>query len=385
MVKNLPANAGDISNTGLIPGSGRPLTILTVIQFSIAPLLGVLFTGALGLHRQAKYASIFFSLNFLVELVLAPFGLVFYFNDEGYSRGDFFFIYIIFYFISLVYLVISMIVVGRRFNHRDFWTIGMILVILVAGIIPMTFFHINITYTAIGISASICYIYYNDLVQQDTKAELIKNQKKITEMQEKMISGLANLIENRDLDTGEHILRTSNYVRLIAVNSKKDGYYSDELTDHFVTLLCTLAPMHDIGKIIIPDNILKKPGRLTTEEFEIMKKHASAGATVVRDVLNGITDEEYLKFAQDIATYHHERWDGTGYPQGLKGEEIPLASRIMAIADVFDALISERCYKEPYSYEDAFAIIERESGTHFDPNLVKVFLDHRDEFISDNK
>ena len=367
------------------PAFAIPLTILTVIQFSIAPLLGVLFTGALGLHRQAKYASIFFSLNFLVELVLAPFGLVFYFNDEGYSRGDFFFIYIIFYFISLVYLVISMIVVGRRFNHRDFWTIGMILVILVAGIIPMTFFHINITYTAIGISASICYIYYNDLVQQDTKAELIKNQKKITEMQEKMISGLANLIENRDLDTGEHILRTSNYVRLIAVNSKKDGYYSDELTDHFVTLLCTLAPMHDIGKIIIPDNILKKPGRLTTEEFEIMKKHASAGATVVRDVLNGITDEEYLKFAQDIATYHHERWDGTGYPQGLKGEEIPLASRIMAIADVFDALISERCYKEPYSYEDAFAIIERESGTHFDPNLVKVFLDHRDEFISDNK
>ena len=139
--------------------------------------------------------------------------------------------------------------------------------------------------------------------------------------------------------------------------------------------------MHDIGKIIIPDSILRKPGRLTEEEFAEMKRHAELGGTVVREVLNGISDEEYLSFASDIATFHHERWDGTGYPDRLKGEEIPLSARIMAIADVFDALISERCYKKAMPPEEAFEIIRNESGSHFDPNLTKVFLDHKEMFI----
>jgi response regulator RpfG family c-di-GMP phosphodiesterase len=198
-----------------------------------------------------------------------------------------------------------------------------------------------------------------------------------------MISGLANLIENRDMDTGEHISRTSFYVKTLAQHAKNDGVYSDILTDHFIYLLYTLAPMHDIGKIIIPDNILKKPGKLTPEEFEEMKKHASVGGTVVKEVLNGITDEEYVSFAADIATYHHERWDGTGYPKRLKGDEIPLCARIMAIADVFDALVSERCYKKAMSPSEAIKIIEEEKGSHFDPKLVEVFLNHKEDFIAD--
>ena len=359
-----------------------PLTIITVIQFSLAPLLGVYFTGALGMHKQAQMASYFFSLNFFVEVILAPFGLVFVFDNEGYHRGDFFIIYEVFYFISLIYLVVSMVIVGNRFRHRDFFTIAMVFVILVAGIIPMTISKINITYIAIAICASLCYIYYNDLVQQDTKASLIQNEKKIQEMQEHMISGLANLIENRDFDTGEHVYRTSMYVKRLAECTRQENIYTDEINDRFITLLGTLAPMHDIGKIVVTDSILRKPGKLTKEEYEEMKKHASLGGRVIKDVLNGVTDEDYLKFACDIVTYHHEHWDGTGYPNGLKERDIPLSARIMAIADVFDALISERCYKKPIPTDEAIKEIEKEAGTHFDPELVKVFLKYKDDFIT---
>lgn len=357
-----------------------PLTIITVLQFSIAPMLGVFFTGALGLHHQAKIASFFFSLNLLVEVVAAPFGLIFYFNNEGYFRGDFFIVYEVFYFVSLIYLIISMVIVGRKFNHRDILTIVMILIILIAGIIPMTIYRLNITYIAIAICSSLCYIYYNDLVQQDIKAELIANQEKITKMQQQMTIGLANLVENRDMETGGHISRTSAFVRTLAEDAKRDGIYTKDLDEHYIKVLYTLAPLHDIGKIVIPDNILKKPGRLTTEEFEVMKKHASVGGEVVREVLEGVTDEETLSLASDIATYHHERWDGTGYPQGLKEEEIPLSARIMAIADVYDALVSERCYKKALTKEEAVAIIKAEAGTHFDPRLSEVFLKHQEEF-----
>ena len=152
------------------------------------------------------------------------------------------------------------------------------------------------------------------------------------------------------------------------------------IDDHFIELLYTLAPMHDVGKIVVSDRILCKPGKLTPEEFEDMKRHASEGGTIVRRVLSGITDEEYVTFAADIATYHHEKWNGKGYSKGLKGEEIPLSARIMAIADVFDALISKRCYKDAMSFEEAIAIIEEEAGEHFDPNLVAVFLRHKEEY-----
>ena len=364
------------------PSFATALTVLTVLQFSVAPLLAVLFSGALGLHHQKKVAVIFFAVSFATEVIAVPFGGIFYFNADGYFRGPLFFIYEAFYFVSLIYLVVNMVIAGRRFRHRDILTIGMILVILVAGIVPMTLFRLNVTYLAIAISASLCYIYYNDLVQQDTRDDLVANQKKMTQMQEHIISGLANLIENRDMETGEHISRTSAYVKTLAEAARNDGVYTEQLTDRFISMLCTLAPMHDIGKIIIPDHILRKPGKLTAEEFEEMKRHAAMGGTVVREVLSGITDEEYLSFAADIATYHHERWDGTGYPKGLKGEDIPLSARIMALADVFDALISERCYKKPFPLDQAFQIIRDESGSHFDPNLARVFLDHSAEFAA---
>ena len=357
------------------------LTIITVIQFSLAPLLGVLFIGALGLKYQKKIAIIYLGISAFVEILAAPFGWVFYFNQDGYFRGPCFIVYEIFYFASLIYLIICMVIVGKKFKNRDILTIGMVLVILISGILPMTIAKLHITYLAIAMSACICYIYYNDLVQQDIQYEFQENQKKISSMQEHIISGLANLIENRDLETGEHITRTKQYVKSLAEGARIDGVYDDVIDDHYVQLLYVLSPLHDIGKILISDTILKKPGKLTKEEFDDMKRHAQFGGSVVRDLLMGVTDEEYIAFASDIATYHHERWDGTGYPRGLKGREIPLSARIMAIADVYDALISERCYKKPMPVDQAVEIIKEESGTHFDPKLVEVFLNHKEDFI----
>ena len=213
------------------------------------------------------------------------------------------------------------------------------------------------------------------------KSVLIANQTKVSNMQSHIISGLSNLIENRDTETGEHVARTGKYVKTLAENAEKDGVYTDIIDEHFISLLYSLAPLHDVGKIVVSDQILKKPGKLTPEEFEEMKKHASAGGKVVRQILSGITDDEFIDFASDIATYHHEKWDGSGYPEHLSGDKIPLSARIMAIADVYDALTSERCYKKAMSPEKAFTIIQEESGTHFDPKLVEVFLKHKEEFI----
>ena len=351
-----------------------PLTVLTVIQFSLSPLLAVFFSGALGLHKEAKKAVKVFALNALVEISAVPFGLIFYFDDAGYHRGGFFWIYLVCYIVALIYLIVSMVVVGKRFRHRDSLTIVMIVVILVAGIAPMTLFNIHIAYISIGLGASLCYIYYNDLVQDDIMDDLIANQKKMSQMQTHTISGLSNLIESRDADTGGHVARTCRTVKAIAETARANGVHGDEIDDRFITMLYTLAPMHDVGKITVPDAILRKPGRLTDEEFGQIKLHAAAGGKIVRQILDGIADEEYINFASDIASYHHEKWDGTGYPEGLSGNAIPLCARIMAIADVYDALVSERCYKTAMSENEALEIIKSESGKHFEPELVTMFL-----------
>lgn len=224
-----------------------------------------------------------------------------------------------------------------------------------------------------------------DLIQKEKQAEFVANQEKISRMQAHIISGLANLIESRDLETGEHVARTRSYAKALSEFARADGVYADLLDDHFISLICRVAPLHDVGKIVVPDHILKKPGRLTPEEYNEMKRHASEGGRVVREVLEGVTDDEYLSFASDVATCHHEKWNGKGYPKGYSGEAIPLSARIMAIADVFDALVSERCYKEAMLPERAFEIIREEAGAHFDPNLAQVFLNHKDEFAELSK
>ena len=189
-------------------------------------------------------------------------------------------------------------------------------------------------------------------------------------IQDDILFSVANLIENRDTSTGSHVKRTSDIVRILALEiMKTDRKHSTS----FWNAVIKAAPMHDLGKIAISDSILRKPARLTPEEFEIIKTHAQKSVDIIDQVLKGIETEEFLTIAKNIARYHHERFDGSGYPSHLKGNEIPVEARVMAIADVFDALCSERPYKKPQTPEEASLIIEESMGTHFDPHLFSVF------------
>ncbi|MCR4557197.1 MAG: HD domain-containing protein [Saccharofermentans sp.] len=198
----------------------------------------------------------------------------------------------------------------------------------------------------------------------------------VMKMQDGLILLMADMVENRDSDTGDHIQKTAAYVRIILRGLKRKGYYLDKLTPTYMEYVEKSAPLHDVGKIRIPDAVLNKPGKLTPEEYEIMKTHASAGKEIINKAIdNTVEGENYLREACNMAAYHHERWDGKGYPEGLKGEEIPLSARVMAVADVFDALCSSRVYKPPFPIDDALKIIEEGKGTQFDPKCVEVFLE----------
>ena len=201
-------------------------------------------------------------------------------------------------------------------------------------------------------------------------------------MQTRVIDDLSALIETRDVGTGEHVIRTKEYVRMIAKEMQKRPKYADILTDPVIDEIVSAAPLHDVGKIAISDVILLKPGKLTKEEFDEMKKHTVKGGDMIQNIFSNLEDPSFLETAREIAVSHHEKWDGSGYPAGLKGEEIPISARIMAVADVFDALVSKRTYKDPMSPESAFDILEEETGTHFDPDIMSVVFDIRDDFIA---
>lgn len=223
---------------------------------------------------------------------------------------------------------------------------------------------------------------YKNQLEEDNECKtrtLFEHNRKMLAIQENTIIGMANLIESRDHDTGEHVKRTSRYVELLTQAAQRAGYCADILTYNYVELLVKAAPLHDIGKIAVSDVILQKPGRLTEEEFEAMKGHTTAGGRIIVEVMEGIEEKEYVDIAAQIAEGHHEKWDGSGYPHGLKGAEIPICARIMAVADVFDALVSKRCYKEPMPLDKAFDIIRESGGTHFDPELAKLFCSIRSE------
>lgn len=215
--------------------------------------------------------------------------------------------------------------------------------------------------------------------QKDLEREVDEQTAKLQHMQIQMINGFSALVENKNVVTGGHIQRTISYVDAIARELQKENLYQDTLTPKFCKTLRMVAPLHDIGKISIPDSLLDKPAKLTEEEYKIMQSHAATGAQIIDQIMSENDDREYLQLAEDVAHYHHEKWNGKGYPSGLSGNSIPLSARIMAVADVFDALVSERPYKNAFSVEEAFAIIESEAGNHFDPFIVQAFLNIREE------
>lgn len=215
------------------------------------------------------------------------------------------------------------------------------------------------------------YVRLLDQYNSDLQADVAAKTERIVAMHDQLVLGMATMVESRDNSTGGHIRRTSEGVRILVGEMRDDDEL--QLTDEFCRNIIKAAPMHDLGKIAVDDAILRKPGRFTPEEFEKMKAHAAEGARIVHEILRGTDDEEFRRIAENVAHYHHERMDGSGYPDGLKGDEIPQEARIMAIADVYDALVSKRVYKDAFSFEKADKIILEGMGTQFDARLERFY------------
>jgi len=210
---------------------------------------------------------------------------------------------------------------------------------------------------------------------------LIKeSQQAVRDIHNATISVIADLVESRDKVTGSHIERTQAYLEILLKALIRAGVYKEEISNWDKNLLLPSAQLHDVGKIKVSDLILNKPGKLTEEEFKLIKQHCTDGEKIIDEIIGKTKDDGFLRHAKKFAGYHHEKWNGTGYPRGLKEDEIPLEGRIMAIADVYDALVSERPYKRPFTHEQAVEIIKDGSGTHFDPKIVEAFLTVMEDF-----
>ncbi|MCR5520472.1 MAG: HD domain-containing protein [Lachnospiraceae bacterium] len=228
--------------------------------------------------------------------------------------------------------------------------------------------EIETLYDAVKKTMADTVTYFEDIHTKDMQIE---------KMQNGLIYILADLVESRDKCTGDHVKKTAAYVKLILELLRESPKYKDIVTDEYIDDVCNSAPLHDVGKIKVSDLILNKPARLSDEEFTEMKKHTVAGKNIIEGAMELTGGSSgYLREALNLATYHHEKWDGTGYPEGLKGEEIPLSARIMAVSDVFDALLSERSYKKPFTHEEAMNILKEGSGKNFDPEIVRLFFEN---------
>lgn len=230
------------------------------------------------------------------------------------------------------------------------------------------------------------HLEIDELIRERTKQlqlkteQLVEKTEQLQRMQNGLVFALADIVENRDKETGGHVERTSEYIRILIEGMLDCGLYAEDLSKIDLETLMSSARLHDIGKIAITDTILNKPGKLTDKEFEIMKTHTIEGEKAIEQVMERTGDAELLRHAKLFAGYHHERWDGKGYPYGKHGDAIPLQGRLMAIVDVYDALISERPYKKPFTHEESVKIIMEGSGTQFDPFIADVFYAERDKF-----
>lgn len=205
--------------------------------------------------------------------------------------------------------------------------------------------------------------------------------KELEKTRDAVIFSMGALAEYRDLETAKHIRRTQEYILILARHLWQTGKLNNGFNEKSLSILYKSAPLHDVGKVGIPDAILLKPGKLTEDEFEKMRKHTLYGKEMIAKIRHELTEDTFLSVAEEVALNHHERWDGSGYPNGLAGESIPVSGRMMALADVYDALISKRVYKDPYSHDEAREMIVEARGTQFDPAVVDAFLELENEFI----
>lgn len=332
--------------------------ILMIIRYFKAPAYFVKYYCLIVIEIIIGILSMNTHLGIYMTYVIAPIISCIYF-DNALTRRISFFGYV-------------MMILGLAFRAKNVTSLGP------SALNPLMWF---ITY---AVRFSIEYIILSLICfaiasrARKVLVDVFSRKQKIEFMQQQLIYSFANIIESRDDVTGQHVKRTSAYVRLIAEELKYNGFYADELDETALEYICMAAPIHDIGKLKIPDSILCKPGALTAEEFEVIKSHTIRGEEIIQRTMTNLEDEEFLHYARNVALYHHERWDGTGYPMGLSGRNIPLCARIMAVADVFDALVSKRSYKDSFTLEDAFKELERASGKQFEPLIVETFINQKE-------
>lgn len=351
------------------------LVLHALFLASLDSVIFVLFLYMLiitGTYPQKRMNKFFILLPFAINiaLVLLNIGSLEYIkgNVTNYSMGMS--VYTCFV-MAAVYLLLSILIIFKRWNYiesRKRASIFTYLIMLV-GVTGVQMIFPETLITSIGVTIFILGVYMNS--EDPALMELSR-------YHSETVMSFANLIENRDSSTGGHIKRTSRYVQLIAEELCRRGYYKEALTKDYIDNMLKAAPMHDIGKISVPDAILQKPGKLTAEEFEIMKLHSEKGGKIIRETFKNLGSEDYRNIAYEVARHHHEKWNGKGYPDGLKRKEIPLCARIMAVADVFDAVSEKRCYRDAMSLDKCFEIIEQGSGQDFDPIIAEAFLDIRD-------
>ena len=379
-------------------GAVYTIIVTTVIEF-------ILFINQKRFRKLLTYTVFVSSIIFALFLILSPTFGTYYVIHEGntFEHGP---LIAIPYILQILhYVLLAIYLFANRKSLKASRVAAIITFILfpqIAQFIQLLKPGLYLVSPGYCVTFLVMFIFENYRLEESLDSTEVKLDEKSQELDEKVseiersklavikmqnhtIESLSNLVENRDEDTGEHVRRTRAYVELLAVQLMKNNHYPEILNPRYIRFLKRAAPMHDIGKIVVPDAILKKPGRLTDEEFAQMKRHASEGGRIVHEILDDYEDPEYIQITADIAKYHHEKWNGTGYPEKLKEYEIPLCSRIMAIADVFDALVSPRVYKSPMSYDEAFKIIEEGSGVHFDPIIAKEFITIKEKAASINE
>lgn len=358
-------------------------TVATLVEFCIAPFIAVFLCGAYGMRKSLWTAVAIMLSNVILQVSAAPFGLVFRILPDGsYVRGDLYLVYIAVIAVSIAFALYSAIRFSRRFKDSDTATLAIIVALVAVGCIAQGLNpNLKTTYICVSLAMLLFYLHNDGLVQQSMFDQINEQIAYFGRTQQRMMSGLAEIIEVRDENTGQHVVRTANYVRILALKARNSNYHSDILTDDYISMMVQCAYLHDVGKVAVPDAILNKPGKLTNEEFEVIKTHTTQGGRIIESIMGDVVDPDYLACTKEIAIFHHERWDGAGYPIGLIGEEIPLCARIMAIADVYDALTAKRVYKNAMSPEKAIAIIASDAGSHFDPVLANLFVNSKNEII----
>ena len=367
--------------TGLMLFFGRVLIGWIVDINTFCGIIVYLYIAIIAMYQAKQEKN---NIHFVIGIVSLILGLIFatsvIANDlitQDYLARESILIFIIWSFIGLIYYAINLKMDKRHKLGSSMIAIFGLFILIIYSLSSWIIKSIRAGGTENDLVVN---IFVGAIILILTQGvffftfTVIKNRE--TTLQDKLIIGLATMIEGRDNSTGGHIKRTSDVVRFLVEEMMKDPLLPTNYA--FYNDIIKAAPMHDLGKIAVDDAILKKPGKFTPEEYEVMKRHSSEGAKIIDQVLSDTTDKEFEQITINIAHYHHEKWDGSGYPDGLKGDEIPLEARIMAIADVYDALVSKRVYKDEFSFEDANRIIIDSMGKHFDPGLEKYYIRARE-------